>query len=80
MHISNFSFIRYIVYEILGNKLIPWVKLNDGPGNVPKGFKGEWMTLKDQRVYVGGIGKEWTTQTGVRKAIIIRYHDNCRNS
>jgi hypothetical protein len=37
--------------------MIPWVLLNDGPGNTTKGFKGEWMTVKDQHLYVGGLGK-----------------------
>ena len=61
----SLSLLSFIVFEIKGSKLIPWVKLNDGPGNVPKGFKGEWMALKDHTVYVGGIGKEWTNEKGV---------------
>lgn len=28
------------------------------------GFKAEWMAVKDERLYVGGLGKEWTTITG----------------
>lgn len=28
------------------------------------GFKSEWATVKDGRLYVGGLGKEWTTETG----------------
>lgn len=38
--------------------------LNDGPGNTTKTLKGEWMTVKDDRLYVGGLGKEWTTTAG----------------
>ena len=53
------------VYEIQNNKLVPWVIMEDGPGNVDKGFKAEWMTVKDQRLHIGGLGKEWTTQGGV---------------
>jgi soluble calcium-activated nucleotidase 1 len=53
-----------LIYEILGDKLIPWVKLNDGPGNVAKGFKGEWMTVKGNLLYVGSLGKEWTNSAG----------------
>ena len=53
------------VYEILGEKLVPWVILEDGPGNVAKGFKAEWMTVKEHLLYIGGLGKEWTSQTGV---------------
>ena len=30
-----------------------------------KGFKAEWMAVKDHMLYVGGLGKVWTTQTGV---------------
>ena len=41
------------------------VYLSDGPGNVAKGFKGEWMTVKDGDLWVGGLGKEWTTTEGV---------------
>lgn len=44
---------------------MPWVILEDGPGSVDKGFKAEWMTVKDHHLYIGGLGKEWTTQAGV---------------
>ena len=40
--------------------------MEDGPGSVAKGFKGEWMTVKNQQLYIGGLGKEWTSQEGVR--------------
>ena len=53
-----------IVYQIKDKKVIPWVILSDGDGSVSKGFKGEWMTVKDNTLYVGGLGKEWTTPTG----------------
>jgi soluble calcium-activated nucleotidase 1 len=56
-----------IVYEILPEKrmAIPWILLVDGDGrNTSKGFKCEWMTVKDQKLYVGGLGKEWTTAKG----------------
>ena len=29
-----------------------------------QGFKGEWMTVKDHFLYVGGFGKPWTTPSG----------------
>ena len=29
------------------------------------GFKSEWATVKDECLWVGGLGKEWTTLTGV---------------
>ena len=28
-------------------------------------FKCEWATVKDERLWVGGLGKEWTTTEGV---------------
>lgn len=28
------------------------------------GFKAEWLAVKDEHLYVGGLGKEWTTTTG----------------
>jgi len=55
-----------IIYEISGNKKIfPWVILSDGDGHEIKGFKGEWMARKGDKLYVGGLGKEWTTPNGV---------------
>lgn len=53
-----------VVYEINGNRVFPWVLLTDGDGNSPKGFKSEWATVKNNKLYVGGLGKEWTTATG----------------
>lgn len=43
---------------------MPWVILNDGDGRSPKGFKGEWATVKDEHLYVGSMGKEFTTVDG----------------
>ena len=57
-----------IIYKIVKQhntwKVIPWVILSDGNGEESKGFKCEWMTVKDEHLYVGGLGKEWTTQDG----------------
>ncbi|XP_073350358.1 soluble calcium-activated nucleotidase 1 isoform X1 [Pagrus major] len=53
-----------IVYHIDGDKAVPWVILTDGNGNVAKGFKAEWLAVKDKHLYVGGLGKEWTTTEG----------------
>eukprot|EP01027_Heterolobosea_sp_BB2_P006718 GEZU01010108.1.p1 GENE.GEZU01010108.1~~GEZU01010108.1.p1 ORF type:complete len:352 (+),score=65.67 GEZU01010108.1:162-1217(+) len=55
-----------LVYEIdtEKNALIPRYILPDGDGNSPKGFKCEWATEKDGKMYIGSIGKEWTTRTG----------------
>ncbi|KAL4239927.1 Soluble calcium-activated nucleotidase 1 [Mactra antiquata] len=54
-----------VVYEIIKDKVIPWVILSDGNGKEGKGFKCEWATVKDGRLYVGGLGKEWTTTDGI---------------
>jgi len=54
-----------IIYQILDNAVIPWVILSNGPGNQTKVFKSEWSTVKDGHLWVGGLGKEWTTQDGV---------------
>ncbi|XP_061625824.1 soluble calcium-activated nucleotidase 1b [Phyllopteryx taeniolatus] len=53
-----------VVYRIDGRQAVPWVILPDGDGSVSKGFKAEWLAVKDERLYVGGLGKEWTTTTG----------------
>ncbi|GAB6020403.1 hypothetical protein CHUAL_003104 [Chamberlinius hualienensis] len=60
-----------IIYQIYSkdgsfskNKVIPWVILADGNGKETKGFKSEWATVKDGFLYVGGLGKEWTTAKG----------------
>lgn len=65
-----------VVFEVVdGSTLVPWVILEDGPGRVNKGFKGEWMTVKDKNLYVGGLGKEWTSQSGVSVwcVCVVRY-------
>ncbi|KAJ7989830.1 hypothetical protein DPEC_G00308560 [Dallia pectoralis] len=53
-----------VVYQIDGNRAVPWVILPDGDGSVSKGFKAEWLAVKDEQLYVGSLGKEWTTTTG----------------
>lgn len=53
-----------VIYEVAGDKVFPWAILADGDGKITKGLKGEWMAVKDQHLYVGGLGKEWTTITG----------------
>lgn len=54
-----------LVYDITNNnKPIPWIILLDGNGHNTKGFKSEWATVKDRLLYVGSMGKEWTTGTG----------------
>lgn len=53
-----------VVYHIMGDQAVPWVILTDGDGSVAKGFKAEWMAVKDKHLYIGGLGKEWTTTEG----------------
>ncbi|XP_063687504.1 soluble calcium-activated nucleotidase 1-like isoform X2 [Bolinopsis microptera] len=53
-----------VVYSIENDIVVPRYILVDGNGHSKKGFKGEWMTVKDHVLYVGGFGKPWTTPTG----------------
>lgn len=54
-----------MVYRLDANNAYPWIILIDGNGNNnAKGFKSEWATVKDQQLYVGSMGKEWTTPNG----------------
>lgn len=55
-----------IVYQVDRAKglAIPQHILMDGNGQTTKGFKCEWAAVKDDRLYVGGLGKEWTTPEG----------------
>lgn len=53
-----------MVYEIIGDKVVPWIILMDGDGHSTKGFKSEWATVKDEVLFVGSMGKEWTTASG----------------
>lgn len=52
------------IYEIKDDKILPWIFLADGNGDTTKGFKSEWATIKGQQLYVGSMGKEWTTSDG----------------
>ncbi|KAI1301697.1 Soluble calcium-activated nucleotidase 1 [Halotydeus destructor] len=53
-----------VIYEIHENDAIPWVILTDGDGTSAKGFKCEWFAVRDELLYVGGLGKEWTSTSG----------------
>lgn len=54
-----------LIYEIVRHeKMVPWVILLDGDGSSSKGFKSEWATVKNEILYVGSMGKEWTTASG----------------
>lgn len=64
-----------IVYEIDIEKeqAIARHILVDGNGRSSKGFKCEWSTVKDGLLYVGGLGKEWTTPEGEVKSVDPQY-------
>lgn len=53
-----------VVYQLVNNEPIPWVILQDGNGMNKKGFKCEWMAVRNGYLYVGSIGKEYTTKSG----------------
>jgi soluble calcium-activated nucleotidase 1 len=54
-----------IVFQVdKAHGAIPQHILMDGNGSSSKGFKCEWATVKDDRLYVGGLGKEWTSPEG----------------
>uniref|UniRef100_A0A1L8DXM0 Apyrase n=1 Tax=Nyssomyia neivai TaxID=330878 RepID=A0A1L8DXM0_9DIPT len=54
-----------LIYEIINGRVAqPWLLLMDGDGHTTKGFKAEWATVKDHVLYVGSMGKEWTTPEG----------------
>eukprot|EP01125_Pyxidicula_operculata_P019418 TRINITY_DN7047_c0_g2_i1.p1 TRINITY_DN7047_c0_g2~~TRINITY_DN7047_c0_g2_i1.p1 ORF type:complete len:348 (+),score=81.94 TRINITY_DN7047_c0_g2_i1:31-1074(+) len=54
-----------IVFEIKNDDVFPRYIFTQGDGDDSKGLKCEWMTVKDDKLYVGSIGKEWTTKEGV---------------
>uniref|UniRef100_A0A7E4V2W3 Soluble calcium-activated nucleotidase 1 n=1 Tax=Panagrellus redivivus TaxID=6233 RepID=A0A7E4V2W3_PANRE len=53
-----------VVYKIRGNDLIPWLIESDGDGESPNFFKAEWMTVKDENLYIGGQGYEYVSPNG----------------
>ncbi|XP_064556430.1 apyrase [Drosophila montana] len=53
-----------LIYELANDRVIPWLILLDGDGHNAKGFKSEWATVKQHTLYVGSMGKEWTTGMG----------------
>ncbi|VVC38495.1 Hypothetical protein CINCED_3A010807 [Cinara cedri] len=54
-----------IVYSIgKDDTVLPWIILMDGNGTDFKGFKSEWATIHNSDLYIGSMGKEWTTSSG----------------
>jgi soluble calcium-activated nucleotidase 1 len=54
-----------IVFEMNGDKVSPWAILTDGETPSQKGFKSEWATVKNNHLFIGSMGKEWTNGAGV---------------
>ena len=53
-----------IAFEIRGSKAIPRYIMMEGDGNNDKGQKTEWATVKDDKMYAGSFGKEYTNPDG----------------
>jgi len=54
-----------VIYELLkNNRLVPRHVITEGDGATSKGMKIEWATIKDDLLYVGSFGKEFTTPNG----------------
>ncbi|XP_034952160.1 soluble calcium-activated nucleotidase 1 [Chelonus insularis] len=53
-----------LVYQIENDKIYPWIILADGDGKTSKGFKSEWAAVKNNLLYIGSMGKEWTSASG----------------
>ncbi|XP_043260212.1 soluble calcium-activated nucleotidase 1 [Colletes gigas] len=66
-HLLSFDDRTGAIYYIEGEEAYPWILLMDGNGKNSKGFKSEWATVKDEHLYVGSTGKEWTTHSGIFK-------------
>ncbi|EPB79586.1 Apyrase [Ancylostoma ceylanicum] len=54
-----------VIYELTKGAANPWVTLHDGAGNKGKRFKVEWLTVKGDKLYAGGLGTEWRTGKGL---------------
>ena len=53
-----------IAFEIHGSKAIPRFIMMEGNGDNDKGQKTEWATVKDDKLYAGSFGKEYTNPDG----------------
>uniref|UniRef100_A0A0N4ZHE3 Apyrase n=1 Tax=Parastrongyloides trichosuri TaxID=131310 RepID=A0A0N4ZHE3_PARTI len=52
-----------VIYKLKGKKLVAQAIMDDGKDG-ERLYKGEWLTVKDQKMYVGGYGKEFTSGNG----------------
>jgi len=54
-----------VIYEMLqDDRPVPRHVINEGNGETSKGMKIEWATVKDDLLYVGSFGKEFTSSNG----------------
>jgi len=59
-----------IVFEILSKDkgadsyAVPRFIISEGDGDTDKGMKWEWATVKDDELYIGSMGKEYTNPDG----------------
>jgi soluble calcium-activated nucleotidase 1 len=58
------------VFEIINNsdgtksEVVPRFVITEGEGDTDKGMKWEWATVKDNELYIGSMGKEYTRPDG----------------
>jgi len=57
------------IFEVLseGNDksiVVPRFVITEGEGDTDKGMKWEWSTVKDEKLYIGSMGKEFTRPDG----------------
>jgi len=58
------------VFELLNTKqgtetyVVPRFVITEGQGDTDKGMKWEWATVKDNELYMGSMGKEYTNPDG----------------
>jgi len=58
------------VFEILSNDhgknsyVVPRFVVTEGDGDTDKGMKWEWASVKDNKLYMGSMGKEYTNPDG----------------
>jgi len=54
-----------VIYELTKDgRAVPRHVITEGDGFSNKGMKIEWATVKDQLLYIGSFGKEYTTSNG----------------
>ena len=65
LQLSRIVVILFSVLDVQNDEAVPVTVLMNGDGTKSKGFKTEWATVKDNVLYVGSMGKEWTNNDGV---------------